>query len=84
MERKIQLELAPPKPDVAEMENEGQQVKPMSDVGKTNPLRTEDVPQIRSPANERSPTSSVIADNIIIGCPGFRVKDENGVKGLKM
>ena len=30
LDRKIQLELAPPTPEVAEKENEGQQVKPGS------------------------------------------------------
>jgi putative uncharacterized protein (fragment) len=86
LDRKIQLELAPPIPEVAEKENEGQQIKPEAE-GVRNDIRQypEDTPpQISSPANERSPTGNFIADHVIIGRPGLSAKDENRSKGLKL
>ena len=84
LDRKIQLELAPPTPEVADKENEGQQVKP-EDVRNRQTQYPEGTPsQIRSPARERSPTGNFIADHIIIGRPGLYVKDEPRPKGMKI
>ena len=83
LERKIQLELAPPTPEIAE--KDGQEVKPDTEsVRNVPPQHTEDAPQIRSPMNERSPSGNFIADHIIIGRPGFQIKDENRPKGMKI
>ena len=86
LDRKIQLELAPPTPEVTDKENEGQQVKQETDYVRNR--QTQDPenapPQIRIPANERSPTGNFIADHIIIGRPGLYVNDENRPKGLKL
>ena len=41
-------------------------------------------PQIRSPVNERSPSGNFIADHVIIGRPGFQIKDDNRPKGIKI
>ena len=85
LDRKIQLELAPPTSEVAEKEKDGQEVKPDAEsVRNVPPQHTEDAPQIRSPMNERSPSGNFIADHIIIGRPGFQFKDENRPKGIKM
>ena len=85
LDRKIQLELAPPTPEVAEKEKDGQEVKPdAGDVRNVPPQHTEDVPQIRSPVNERSPSGNFIADHVIIGRPGFQIKDDNRPKGIKI
>ncbi|MBK1751021.1 DNA methylase [Bacteroides faecis] len=85
LDRKIQLELEPPTPEVAEKENDGQEVKPDAEgVRNVAPQHTEDVPQIRSRVNERSPSGNFIADHIIIGRPGFNVRDECKPKGIKM
>lgn len=84
LERKIQLELVPPTPEVIERGNDGQQIKLMANASNTNPLRTEDVPQVRSPVNERSVADNFIADHITIGRPGFHVKDKNELKGIKL
>ena len=82
LDRKIQLELAPPMPEVAENGNDGQKIKPVSeDVRNVPPKHNEDAPQIRSPANERS---NFIADHIIIGRPGLYAKDENRPKVMKI
>ena len=85
LDRKIQLELAPPTPEVAEKENDGQEVKPVSEgVRNVPPQHTGESPQIRSPANERSPSGNFIADRVIIGRPGFGIKDESRPKGIKI
>ena len=86
LDRKIQLELAPPTPEVAEKENEGQQVKPeVEDMRNRQTHYPENAPpQIRSPANERSPMGNYIADHVVIGRPGAYIKDENRPKRLKM
>lgn len=81
LDRKIQLELAPPVPEVAEKENDGQEVKPDTEGVRNVPSQpTEDAPQIRSPANDRSPSGIFIADHIVIGRAGFVCKP----KGIKM
>ncbi len=83
LDRKIQLELSPPTPDVAE--KNGQEVKPDAGGVRNVPEQhIEDVPQIRSPVDERSPFGNFIADHIIIGRPGFQLKDENRLKGIKI
>lgn len=87
LDRKIQLELAPPTPEVAEKEKEkdGQEVKPDAEgVRSISPQQTDDVPQIRSPMDKRSPSGNFIANHIIIGRPGFQFKDENRSKGIKI
>ena len=76
---------APPTPEVAEKENDGQEVKPVSEgVRNVPPQHTGESPQIRSPANERSPSGNFIADRVIIGRPGFGFKDESRPKGIKI
>ena len=53
LDRKIQLELAPPTPEVAEKENDGQEVKPDTEGVRNVPSQpTEEAPLIRSPAND--------------------------------
>lgn len=74
LDRKIQLELAPPTLEVAEKENEGQQVKPMM----------EDASHICNPENERNFTGDFIADHIVIMQSGLQLKDENRAKGMKL
>lgn len=49
-----------------------------------SPQQTDDVPQIRSPMDKRSPSGNFIANHIIIGRPGFQFKDENRSKGIKI
>ena len=80
LDRKIQLELAPPTPEVAEKENDGQQVKPeMEDVRNGQPqYHGVTPPQIRSPAD------SIVANHVIIGRPGLYAKEETRSKGLKI
>ena len=85
LDRKIQLELAPPTPEVAEKEKDGQEVKPDAEgVRSISPQQTDDVPQIRSPVNERSPSSNFIADNDIIGLRFFLFMFYNRPKGIKI
>ncbi|WP_279176841.1 N-6 DNA methylase [Parabacteroides goldsteinii] len=85
LDRKIQLELAPT-PEIADKENEGQQVKPETEVVRNRPTQYhgDTPPQIRSPANEQSSTGNFIDNHIVIGRPGLYVKDENRPKGLKI
>ena len=80
LDRKIQLELAPPTPEVAEKENEGQQLKPEAeDVRNRQAQYPENAPpQIRSPAD------SIVANHVIIGRPGLYAKEETRFKGLKI
>ena len=85
LDRKIQLELAPPTPNAAEKEKDGQEVKPVMESVRNIPLQhTEESSQIRSPANERSPAENFIANHIIIGGPEVYTREENRPKGLKM
>ena len=85
LDRKIQLELAPPAPEVAEKENDGQEVKTVSEGVRNLPSQhTEEAPRIRNPMNERSPSGNEIADRVIIGRPGFQLKNENRPKGIKI
>ena len=87
LDRKIQLELAPPTPEVAEKEKEkdGQDVKPVTEGVRNIPLQhTEATSQIRSPANEHSQSGNLIAEHIIIGRPGLYAKDESRPKGIKL
>ena len=72
LDRKIQLKLAPPTPEAVEKENDGQEVKPVSEgVRNVPPQHTGESPQIRSPSG------SSIADRVIIGRPEFGFKDES-------
>lgn len=84
LDRKTQLELAPPTPEVAEKENERQQVGPESESVRSGirQYHEDTSPQIRSPADERNPTGKFIADHIVIGRPGMAIHREN--KGLKL
>ena len=85
LDRKIQLELAPPAQEVTEKEKNGQEIKPDAEgVRSISPQQTDDVPQIRSPMDKRSPSGNFIANHIIIGRPGFQFKDENRSKGIKI
>ena len=85
LDRKIQLELAPPTPEVTEKEKDGQEVKPVAEGVRNIPLQhTEATSQIRSPANEHSQSGNLIAEHIIIGRPGLYAKDENRPKGIKI
>ena len=85
LDRKIQLELAPPTPEVAEKENDGQEVRPDAEGVRNLPSQhTEEAPRIRNPMNERSPSCNEIADRVIIGRPGFQLKNENRPKGIKI
>ena len=80
LDRKIQLELAPPTPEVAEKENEGQQVKPEAEDVRNRQVQYPEnaPPQIRSPAD------SIVANHVIIGRPGLYAKEETRSKGLKI
>ena len=79
LDRKIQLELAPPTPEVAEKEKNGLEVKPVTEGVQNVPSQhTEEAPQIRSPSG------NFIDDYIVIGRPGLYAKDENRPKGLKL
>ena len=75
-----QVERAPPTPEVAEKENEGQQLKPEAeDVRNRQAQYPENAPpQIRSPAD------SIVANHVIIGRPGLYAKEETRSKGLKI
>ena len=85
LDRKIQLELAPPTPEVAGKENDGQEVRPDVEGVRNLPSQhTEEAPRIRNPMNERSPSGNEIADRVIIGRPGFQLKNENRPKGIKI
>ena len=85
LDRKIQLELAPPTPEVAEKEKDAQEVKQVAESVRNVPLQhTKETPQIRSPANERSPSGNFIADRVIIGRPDFQFKDEKRPKVMKI
>ena len=79
LDRKIQLELAPPTPEFAQKEKDGQDVKPVGENVRNVPLQhTGEAPQIRNPSG------NFIADHIIIGRPGLYTKDENRSKGMKL
>ena len=85
LDRKIQLELAPPTPEAAGKENDGQEVRPDAEGVRNLPSQhTEEAPRIRNPMNERSPSGNEIADHVIIGRPGFQLKNENRPKGIKI
>ena len=85
LDLKIQLELAPPTQEADEKEKDGQEVKPVSEgVRSISPQQTDDAPQIRSPVNERNPTGNIIGDHVIIGRPGFQLKNKNRSKGIKI
>ncbi len=79
LDRKIQLEFAPPTPEVAEKEKDGQEVKPDAEGVQNMPLQpTEDAPQIRSPS------SKFIADHIIVGLQDFKFNNTGKIKGVKL
>ena len=85
LDRKIQLELAPPTPEIAEKEKDGQDVKPVTEGVRNISLQhTEETSQIRGLANERSPSGNFIADHIIIRQPRLYAKDENRPKSMKI
>ena len=80
LDRKIQLELAPPTPEITEKEHEGQQVKPEAK-GVRNGIRQ--YPEDTSP-QIRNPSESIIANHTITGHPGLYAKEETRSKGLKI
>ena len=80
LDRKIQLELAPPTPEITEKEHEGQQVKPEAK-GVRNGIRQ--YPEDTSP-QIRNPSESIIANHTITGHPGLYAKEETRFKGLKI
>lgn len=75
LDRKIQLELAPPATETAEKETEGQQ--------QARPTLG-DVTQVRGPADGQHPAGENIADRFSAVRPGFQPKDEPRMKGIKM
>ena len=79
LDRKIQMELAPPTPEAAEKEKDEEKINPVSEgVRNVPPQHTGESPQIRSPSG------NFITDRVIIGRPGLYAKDENRPKGLKI
>lgn len=75
LDRKIQLELAPPATETAEKETEGQQ--------QARPTLG-DVTQVRGTADGQHPAGENIADRFSAVRPGFQPKDEHRMKGIKM
>ena len=75
LDRKIQLELAPPATETAEKETEGQQ--------QARPTLG-DVTQVRGTADGQHPAGENIADRFSAVRPGFQSKDEPRMKGIKM
>jgi len=80
LDRKIQLGFAPPTPEVAEKENEGQQVKPEAE-GVRNGIRQ--YPEDTSP-QIRSLVDSIVDNHVIMGHSRLYAKDENRPKDLKL
>ena len=74
LDRKIQLELASPTPEIAEKENKEEQIKPMM----------EGASQIHNTASNRDPTKDFITEHIVIGRLSSQLSDENRPKGIKM
>ena len=83
LDRRIQLELAPPTPEPDEKENGGQQVRSETDDAQNGQTQyPEDMPQqIRSPVGERDPVGNFMAGHIVIGQPGFQFKNVPQLKG---
>ena len=75
LDRKIQLELAPPATETAEKETEGQQ--------QARPTLG-DVTQVRGTADGQHPAGENIADRFSAVRPGFHPKDEPRMNGIKM
>ena len=75
IDRKIQLELAPPATETAEKETEGQQ--------QARPTLG-DATQVRGPVDGRHPAGENIADRFSAVRSGFQPKDEHRMKGIKM
>ncbi len=81
LDRKIQLELAPPILEVTEKENDGKEINlSVENVQK----HTKDTFQLSSSVNGHSQLDDFIADHIIIGQPGFNVFDKHKSKGIKL
>ena len=80
LDRKIQLELAPPTPEVTEKENEGQQVKPEAEDVRNRQAQYSE----NAPPQIRNPSESIIANHTITGHPGLYAKEETRSKGLKI
>ena len=73
LDRKIQLELAPPTPETSEKENEGQK-----------PLQQDRSPQIRSTMQTSAETlPRPLSNHVIIARPGIRTNDGHSPKGMK-
>ena len=85
LDRKIQLELAPPTPEVAEKENDGQRVGPeeAEDVRNRKLQYPEDtLPHIRSQGNEPNPLNR--ANRIMSSHSDVRFKDGICAPKIKM
>ena len=67
LDRKIQLELAPT-PEIADKENEGQQVKPETEVVRNRPTQYhgDTPPHTRSPEKKKTPAGVYFQHNLLI------------------
>ena len=74
LDRKIQLELAPPTPEVAEKEKTEKQVNPTM----------ENTLQIHNQVNEQSVMSNFLNNHDAIGQPGFQLRGDYRPKGIKL
>ena len=83
--KQLKSELAPPTPEVAEKENERQEVKPdASSLRYELSQHTENAPQIHIPANDRPPSGNSITNHIVIGRQGLYTREGNCSKGIKI
>ena len=81
LDRKIQLDLAPPILEVTEKENDGKEINlSVENMQK----HTKDTFQLSSSVNGHSQLDDFITDHIIIGQPGFNVFDKHKSKGIKL
>lgn len=80
LDRKIQLELAPPTPEIAEKEKDGQEVKPEAEDVRNRQAQYSE----NAPPQIRNPSESIIPNHTITGHPGLYAKEETRFKGLKI
>lgn len=82
LDRKIQLELAPPTPEVAEKDKDGQEQ--MSNVKELNLMHSK-LPHIHSSiATDADTPPRPLADRVIMVHPGIGSGDEWKTKGIKI
>lgn len=80
LDRKIQLELAPPVSETAE-----KKTKLIAEGIRNVPQQsTEETPQLCGLRSFTSPSGNFITNHIIIGHPELYAKNENRAKGIKM